>query len=249
MFNPGFGSTLIRTRLAQGSILLLGQFLFACATLNPIAGNSELQTDASKNYRMDLPVEANCDKNEGVCQKGKGVLVLDPAVKYTLRAKAPGDAKVVAIEDCTGEIPYYELDKNIVLTYTVPEKVKGKLCYLSIQAYAPKYRQSVSLMDIRNVQNPLSAKVLCSQTSTDEKGVAVCQTKIGKLTIIEFQEDVEVFPGPGCDPSPSKEGRLFQFNDRKGSTPYCWRKFLSKSKPEKEFRLTIYPYEEYFIER
>lgn len=229
------------------NLFLILLFASGCASAPIMSPSGEpLQTDADVRYMLDLPLKANCGKNEGTCQEGRGVMTLAPARTYNFRGKAPGDAQILTVEDCTGEPVFYKQDNDFQVTYKVPEAVRGRLCYLSIKAYGPKYKQSLSLMDINAVEKPLSAKVLCGQVEGAHSGAHVCQTPVGKLTIVGFDEPVKVGAGPGCEVPKSKDGnRTFEFNVKAGGQdPWCWYVFMAG---EKEFRLTVYPYQEYFL--
>lgn len=237
-------------------LLLLPCLLFmigcetAPATNTAAAASDQLQTNPEKFYMLDLPVEVNCEKGRKGCQKGAGTLVLEPQDEYQIIGRVSDDAKIVTIEDCTGEKVQYRKDERFSLVYSIPTNVRGKLCYLSVAAYAPKFRQAVALFDVRNVANPATARLDCNQTTRVSSGVEICQTKAGKLTALTFGEPMNVFPEPGCLP-PVVGPDSISFSWTAQPPGRCWYKFLSKADEgpaKREFRMTVYSYDEYFLE-
>jgi hypothetical protein len=225
-------------RLLLGSLLAFS--VVSCAgipTINPINPDA-MQLSQDKIYKMDLGLEVNKIKSEGM-------LVVPRADKYEIKIKAPNDVDVVTFTTCTREEILREQDDEFKFVYT-PNEIEREACPLMISAYAPKFRYAGGLFEVRNL-NEAKGTLFCNGRVEGVESVAVCQVRSGLTAVLRFEAEMDVAaPKAGCAALVSDNKKEFRVTIGKDLCSYRLRE---AGESKKWFRLVTYGYEEFNIFR
>lgn len=214
-------------------------FAVSCAQIpvNPINSDS-MQLSQDKIYRLDLGLEVNKIKNEGM-------LIVPKEDKYEIRIKAPNDVDVVTFTTCAREDILREQDNEFKYVY-IPSEIEKEACPLIISAYAPKFRYAGGTFEIRQ-PNEAKGVLFCNGRSEPVESVAVCQVRAGLGSVIRFDSEMEVAtPKAGCNVPISKDKKEFAITISKNFCNYRYRQTRGDMR---WFRLVTYGYEEFNIFR
>lgn len=224
---------------------LLGLFLaflsVSCAGLPqlspPQSQLDKLQLDTNRVYQMDLQLEVN-----GI--KSQGMITVPQAERYLLKIKAPGDSDVVTFTSCNREDILRKQDDQFQYMY-VPNVVESEACPVLINAYSPKFRYSGGYFEA-TPPNWARSTVMCNGRVEVSNGLYLCQARAGLDVQLIFDNDViSATPSLGCNAF-IPDGKKWKASLSKG---LCTYRFREKDGLKKYFRIVTHGYEEFNLYR
>lgn len=144
-------------------------------------------------YKNDLCFSYKKQGIESFC----GVGVVPHKEEYKIKVKSKGKANLFMMTTCHREITSENPDKGlfkkdgVVKISYKPGLEKGKACPLFISSYDRKGRHGWGMVALEDPRFSLKAKVRCNGVDSDSNGVSACQSKVGLLQSITFEDDVK----------------------------------------------------------
>lgn len=193
-------------------------------------------------YKMDLELSSG--------KYGQGMLVLPDKLESKILISAPAKLDVLLFRSCSREMviekPSYRLDRSeYLITYKRNEIEQQPACSVDIQVYNKNHVASYGFIDFEDVTATIPALILCGEKEELFNGVSVCQSRVGLLQKIKFNEEVEIETYEGCDKiisiDQTNKGKEFILEATKDYCIYVFKSGL------KRHRLTVYGYEDVFI--
>lgn len=216
--------------------VLIVLYASGCSTpqVTPTQDSQQMNPDTA--YRMDLELEVN-----GL--KGQGLLVVPRAVSYSIRAKAPTNPEIVTASTCHREQVLGKQDDKFRVEY-VPNELESKgYCPLTITAFAPKFSYAGGLVIPSDPSLRLQGVILCNGNTVSFAGVGACQSRAGLPQEIRFDSDVRWVGDPACPPLKEiQPGRAFEV---RLAPRQCLYTFKEKGLMERFARILAYGYAEF----
>lgn len=223
---------LFKTKVQKKVIIILLVFLLGCSSA-PITGLEE-----AVYYLRDLNMEVNGTRSFGR-------LVVPRASQYKVKIRFPGQGDLVTMKTCHRESTHEELGRKEEFTFTpVPGIEDTGICFLEISVFEMgKGRHAWGIVDFEHPMFTLPATVRCNGWNYRTNGTSICQSKIGLVQTIVFDEPVETSSVASCGPL-KVNGRFIEYRMPKGECTY-----IIKGASNKLHKLTLIGYEKILIRK
>jgi len=203
-------------------------------------------------YKRDMAIEVNG-------HVGEGTLVVPEAKSYSFLVESREQLDIFSMTSCNREWVKEKAwnvtirqrkfmgwsrkivsPRKIEFTYVPQGLEKEGVCPVWLEGYnkATK-RKSRAFIDFRRAHEDLPATIYCNGEEVTAKGVGICETKVGLVQGIKFNQEMIVAPDERCEFSKSR-GDYFEIPLKKDECLYLFR---TTSKPYKDFRLTTIGYD------
>ena len=223
------GNILLAGFMTSGICFFALLFLTSCSV--PVI--DKLNPDVV--YKRDMSVTV-----DGVTSEG--VLVVPYKDSHKFHIVAQGDLDLFTFTTCHREEVAedasnvsetrglfkrkIEKKREIKLDYKPTLIENTGACPVQLGGYEQKGgRHSWGFVDFESPSAKLQAKVYCNGQEIKANGVSVCQSRMGLLQAIEFEEEVYVAPTKECDFGIEK-AKFFKFPIKKGQCVYA---FMTKT--------------------
>lgn len=189
------------------ALLLL---LTGCSTVTQIP-------DSSHVYRRELSVTVNGVTCIGAC-------VAKQSQSYKLHVEADR-IDYLSFESCHRKLSLEDLGDKWDYTY-VPQALE-KECPIEIVVLDKKNaKNGFALIVFESPTYVKQAQLMCNGVVYTAHGVSICQSKVGLLQTISFDEDMIAHPDDGCPLSETKDKKSYTFKLVHG---FCGYVFGSKN--------------------
>lgn len=172
--------------------------------------------DVSKTYRMDLDLEANG-------RRGNGVLVVAPAEKYVIRVRPSQKPDTVILNTCHREISMGRNDRDFTYEYVPTQVEREGFCPLELSVFSQKLWYQGGLVVTKEGGWSLPASLLCNGQTSASEGVSACQSKSGLIQQIVFPVPVNAGVSGKCGGLTSTDGLKFEFKPKSGQCAWVFR--------------------------
>ena len=211
------------------------EFLILLLTVTACATVPQVPLDAKRAYRMDLSLKVNG-------KSGSGVLVVEPALRYEIEARAKGDPQVLMLSTCHRETVLENQDRTFKTVYSPSGVEFDGYCPMRVEAFSDRFKYQAALVDVKTEAEQLPVILHCNGVIETATGVTVCQSRAGLLQRLDFPDEVTGLASRGCA-EPVLTGTRAEITLSVGSCVYS---FKSK-KSGQLHRLTTYGYEEVLL--
>lgn len=221
-------------------LLLIGAILpLSCTSL------IDQEINPKTFYKRDVVID--CDGKE---YSGFAVLPLQDKYNCTFHFYGKVDLftfqtchRHIAIEDA-GKPGWIKKQKRVDFTYEPAKSIEyDEYCPVEIGGYEQaRGRHAWGFIDIKTRFETLDADLVCNGERVSSQGVSVCQSMIGLLQEVRFDEPVSFVIDRCKFPSPIEPG-LYRFPMQKGRCVYAFKGLQSG----KFHRLTTLGYEQVLI--
>lgn len=225
-------SRLITSCLKIFLLIVIISYFYSCT-------NVPEKIDLNKTYKLDAWIT---DKAQG--KEAEGMIVLDLKPLLTLQITASAKIDYVSFRSCSREEvqedPRTGLSrKTFSINYRPNEIEMAGNCPVTVSMFNNKNMVAVSFIDFQDSFTTLPATVICEGTTTQSKGVSVCQSRVESIERIRFDTEVMVSPDKGCELDKDR-GKEFTF---KLGLNYCVYAFVEIKPPHRSHKLSVYGYD------
>ncbi|MGV8130678.1 MAG: hypothetical protein ACP5N7_01085 [Candidatus Pacearchaeota archaeon] len=230
-------------RINKIRILILAILMLALS-----CSSIQLPVDLTKKYKLNLGIQ-----NKEFYDVGMIVLPKKPL--YSIIFDSDGKQDFLSFKTCSREMIILDgkrllTRKQVQINYSPNEIEQNRFCPSHIDSISEGGYMEKGYIDYENDQDILNAKVICAEKTEEKKGVSVCQSRVGTIQKIEFDNEVIVSPGDGCKNIRSENGNWtgkgFVYNIE---LDFCVYLFMEKKVPRRTHRLTTYGYNDILIKR
>ncbi len=216
------------------ALLLILSLAWSCAQVP-----NRLKYD--KFYKRDMLLEVNN-------LKGRGVLVVPAAQKYTFKVESRGKMDYFSYSTCARDEGkeeawdegWFKSKYKVNFEFIPNSKLESRACPMQLGGYEKiKGRHSWAFIAFQDAYTKLKAKLTCNGRLIDSQGVSVCQSREGLFQEIEFSTEVITAKGGDCA-MPKSKGKVFRWEIKKG---HCVYAFMENKKKGKLHRMHTLGYE------
>lgn len=216
-------------------LILLGLLVAGCTT-------TVQKPNPDLFYKRDLKMKVN-----GV--QGTGLLVVPRAEKYRVFGESSGKLDLLTLTSCHREHSSENEGLDFEYDYKPNPGIEDSdACPIKIEGNEKKKgRHSWGFIDFEGPDAILPATVQCNGSTSKANGVSACQSRADLIQVIEFDQEVRVWPDKGCELNgkPGEQrGKRFEFKIRRGECVYA---FLEAAGQGRWHRLTTLGYEAILI--
>lgn len=171
-------------------------------------------------------------------ETASGVMVIPKASRYDLTVTYHGSPELIRIGTCHREIivDKSELKSSSFKTQFVPISLieSDGYCPINVGVFDKEGLYAWGLIEIRN--ESMKAKVFCNGKTTNELGVALCQSRTKLVQSISFDTQVKVSQLGTCSAPYTADNKTFKVETSDGICIYLF------SANKSYFRFTTYGY-------
>ena len=225
--------------------ILLSLFFVSCVSTQTNFSQEDFKNSF---YKKDMKIAANGFK-------GTGTLVLPKANTYNFEFESYGELDLFTFSTCHREISKEEAgekgifgNKKKTKVPYMPNSMEYVACPIDVGGYdADKGRHSWGFIAIETEKHQLPANVQCNGESYNSRGTTICQSKVGLVQSLSFENDVVFVTDKTCgDMNLIYKDKVFTFVMPKGT---CIHYFKEKNAPSRIHELTTFGYEKILIRK
>lgn len=173
-----------------------------------------VEINPSVTYRKDITI-VESDKFY------EGVTTLEQKPQYNIQFQSQGFIDLLTIETCH-QYKTYGKEKilkrkylNIEYSPTMIEKEKVA-CPMFISSYEKdKGRHSFGIIEFKRDQYKMKFILECDGNRTSDKGVGICQSKLGTTQRISFDSEIKIIASDRCKDGIKQTGNIFDIKIKK----------------------------------
>jgi len=184
--------------------------LFACGTIPQPDIATGLKDGVIYKRDMQICLDGKCEE---------GVIVAPRKGYYEFKIEAHGNLDLFTFSTCHREETterhskkkWFRSNRKVKGTYYPSPGIEDGHCPVYIGGYDIKNRHSWAFADFEDPEYTLKAKLHCNGSYREFNGVSVCQSRVGLIQVVEFDELVTV---DACGLKGS--GKKFEFKIPRG---------------------------------
>ncbi len=202
-------------------------------------------------YKRDMIIEVNG-------YKGIGHLVVPQSDEYEFKIEARGELDLFVFSTChrtitieeAGDSGIFGNKKKVKIKYKQVPGIEDEACPVVLEGYeVDKGRHSWGFVDFQEKNVQAMGILKCDGKVTKFKGVSTCQSSMGNLQEIEFEEEMQSATTENCPEAVSNNKKSFKVTLGRGLCVYGFRVIKAEHMGAVFHRLTTLGFEKIMIRK